>query len=283
MLRVLGHQAYRRLRFGLNDRLDARWNKDPLVDAPSGTEAEFHALAKEAAARAFPEIDALEAETGFALDRAWLDELALHTQIVRKKSTLGYAHGRMLYSLLRAYIARENPRHVGILETGTARGFSALCMAKALADADVPGHIVTVDRLPHLTPIFWNCIDDLEGRKTRRDLLSPWSELLDRITFVQGDTLDQISKIGMNRINFAYLDAQHLEADVRHEFAAVALSQKAGDMAVFDDVTQGQFPGVVAAVDAIAARPDYRVSRIEAGRGFAWATRQVSVLEKLQS
>ena len=273
-LRVLGHQAYRHLRFGLNDRLDTRWNRDPLVTAPSGTEEEFRALAAEAAAREFPEIDALEAEAGFAVDRAWLDNLALHTQIVRKKSTLGYAHGRLLYSLLRAYIARETPRHVSILETGTARGFSALCMARALDDAGVAGHIVTVDRLPHLTPIYWNCIDDLEGRKTRRDLLAPWSGLLDRITFIQGDTLDQVSKIGMNRVNFAYLDAQHLEADVRAEFAAVAPLQEAGDTVIFDDVTPEQFPGVVAAVDAIAARPDYEAKRLTSGRGYAWVTRR---------
>ncbi len=274
VFRVLGHQAYRQLRFGLNDRLDARWNKDPLGNAPSGTQEEFRALAKEAAARVFPEIDALEDETGFAIDRPWLDDLAAHTQIVRKKSTLGYAHGRLLYSLLRRYVARENPRYVSILETGTARGFSALCMARALDDAGVAGHIVTIDRLPHLTPIYWNCIDDLEGRKTRRELLSPWGRLLDRIIFVQGDTLDQIGKIGMNRVNFAYLDAQHLEADVRHEFAAVAQMQEHGDMAVFDDVTPEQFPGVVAAVEAIARRPDYAVHRIAAARGFAWATRR---------
>ncbi len=273
-LRVLGHQAYRQLRFGLNDKLDARWNRDPLVDAPSGTEEEFHALAAAAAKRTYPEIEALEAQTGFAVDREWLDNLALHTQIVRKKSALGYDHGRLLYSLLRAYIARENPRHVGIVETGTARGFSALCMAKALEDAATPGHIVTIDRLPHLTPIYWNCIDDLEGRKTRRELLAPWGTLMDRITFVQGDTLDQVGKIGMARVNFAYLDAQHLEADVLSEFAAIAQMQDTGDMVVFDDVTPAQFPGVVAAVDAIGARNEYAEERLIGGRGYAWVTKR---------
>jgi predicted O-methyltransferase YrrM len=62
---------------------------------------------------------------------------------VKKRSKLGYAHGRLLYSVLRKYIADNSPAYVNVLETGTARGFSALCMAKAIADSGVTGHVVT--------------------------------------------------------------------------------------------------------------------------------------------
>lgn len=273
-IRAIGQQLYRTARFTLNDRLDARWNKDPLARSPTGTVEEFRELAAHAAAREFPEADEIERDTGFAIDRRWLDDLALHTQIVKKRSELGYPHGRLLYSVLRQYISANRPDFVSIIETGTARGFSALCMAKALADAGVRGHIVTIDRLPHLVPIYWNCIDDLEGRKTRRDLLAPWAQLCDRITFIQGDTLDQLGKIGARRVNFAYLDAQHTEADVLHEFDLIAPLQERGDIVFFDDVTPEQFPGVAAAVETIETRGDYAMQRVRAGRGFAWALRQ---------
>ncbi len=273
-LKAAAQHTIRRLRFGLADRLDSRWNNDPLAKEPSGTAEKFQALAAAAAKREFPEAEALEAETGFAIDKGWIDDLALHTQIVKKRSTLGYAHGRLLYSVLRRYIAETSPEFVSVVETGTARGFSALCMAKAIDDAAVAGHIVTIDRLPHLTPIYWNCIDDLEGRKTRRELLSPWASLCNRITFVQGDTLDQLGKIGVRRVNFAYLDAQHTRGDVLHEFNLVKRLQMSKDIVFFDDVTPEQFPGVCAAVDDIEARENYAVSRVRAGRGFAWATKR---------
>ena len=41
-----------------------------------------------------------------------------------------------------------------ILETGTARGFSAICMAKALEDNNKDGLILTYDVLPHSKKCF---------------------------------------------------------------------------------------------------------------------------------
>ena len=75
---------------------------------------------------------------GYSIDKEWLNKLALQTQIVIKKSPLNYAHGRVLYSLLRNYLRTNSKKLKGlnIVETGTARGFSSLYMAKALFDSD---------------------------------------------------------------------------------------------------------------------------------------------------
>jgi predicted O-methyltransferase YrrM len=132
-----------------------------------------------------------------------------------------------------------------------------------------------IDRLPHLTPIYWNCIDDLDRRKTRRELLAPWSDLTSLITFIEGDTLHQLGKIGLGRVNFAYLDAQHTKDDVLHEFNRIVPLQQPGDVVFFDDVTPEQFPGVVAAVDRIESG-DYDMRHVGAGRGFAWAVRKAA-------
>ena len=261
----------------LGKRLDARWENDPFGSSIRASREEYLQLFSEAKSQAYPEVDATEKEMGFYLNREWLDDLALHTQIVKKKETkLAYPHGRLLYSILRREIADRGLDHVTVLETGTARGFSALCMAKALSDSGVSGAIVTIDVLPHLKPQIWNCIDDHEGRKTRADLLSPWSSLTRSVLFLQGDTLRLVERVGLPRINFAFLDAQHTRKSVLAEFNAVASRQLSGDIVFFDDVTPDLFPGVVDAVNEIELRGDYAVRRlsISAQRAYAWATRR---------
>jgi predicted O-methyltransferase YrrM len=254
--------------------LDRRWNNDPFGTTPRGYPDEYLKLFEITRAKNLPEVDAIERSTGYAIDRGWLDELALHTQIVKKSSELTYAHGRLLYSLLRKRI--QTAKRIVALETGTARGFSALCMAKAIDDAGVEGFVVSVDVLPHLKRMYWNCIDDAQGKKTRAELLSPWSDLLERVIFVQGDTRSVLPKLAFHKIHFAFLDAQHIESSVMQEFACVEALQEAGDVVVFDDVTPQLFPGVVAAVNRIETQGNYDVVRLFASdqRSYAWSTKK---------
>lgn len=263
------------IRSWINDRLDARWNNDPFGTEPLASAEEYRALFQSTRVKQFPEVDEVENETGFAVDRSWLDDLAFHTQIVRKKSELAYPHGRLLYSLLREYVVRSGERFVTVLETGTARGFSALCMAKALEDAGVDGRIVTLDVLPHLRRQYWNCIDDHEHKKSRAELLQPWSALTRRILFIQGDTLMTLPRLGLDRINFAFLDAQHIASSVLKEFEVVQKRQRAGDVVFFDDVTPLTFPGVVEAVQRVEQGGQYAVRRltISEERAYAWGQR----------
>lgn len=267
--------AERRIFSWLSHSVDRRWNKDPLCSTPKASAQEYRRLFEAARKAEYPEIEALELETGFAVDRDWLDELALHTQITIKKSDLAYPHGRVVYSLFRKYISDHPGEFITAIETGTARGFSALCLAKALHDAGAQGRLITLDVLPHQQKIYWNCIDDSEGRKTRAELLQPWSELLDYVIFIQGDSLLQLPRIGVDRINFAFIDAQHTKTNVMLEFRAVSKLQNKGDMIVFDDVTPGTFDGVVEAVTEIEAAGDYAVRRLTASkqRAYAWGTR----------
>jgi hypothetical protein len=90
-------------------------------------------------------IEAYENEKGFFINKLWLDNLALHTQITIKKSELCYAHGRVLYTALSYYLSKQplsfRSQRITIWETGTARGFSSLCMAKALYDNALAKHL----------------------------------------------------------------------------------------------------------------------------------------------
>lgn len=256
----------------------APWDIDhPFGTVPQADRETYLALHAEAKSRAHPAIDALEAQLGAAIDRDFLDRLALHTQIVIKPNRLNYQHGRVVYAALRHYLATQKPEvPVMVLETGTARGFSALCMAKALADADVPGMVLTIDMLPHDRPMLWNCIDDHDGPKSRRQLLADHAPLLDRVIFLQGRTDEAIGRLGLGRIHFAFLDAEHTQPAVQREFDFVAARQRPGDRVVLDDVTPGAFPGVVAAVDAIEAEGFHAVERVMSGqeRGYALVTRR---------
>jgi predicted O-methyltransferase YrrM len=249
------------------------FTKRPLV-----TKEAYQVLASEVSANSYPEIDRFEQSTGYAIEQTWLHDLALHTQVVVKKSPLCYAHGRLLYSALSRYLATiPKSEGITILETGTARGFSSLCMARALEDSDRIGKVITCDVLPHRTAMYWNCIDDWERKKTREELLRPWGSLADKyIFFMQGDTQVILPRLNMGRVHFAFLDGAHSKADVLFEFGQVTGYQKAGDVIVFDDYTPSQFPGVVAAIEEVCDKYGYDCEKTFAhsGRGYAVAIKQ---------
>ena len=94
--------------------------------------------------------------------------MALITQITIKNSDLVYSHGRVIYSCLSNYISTTDG-NINILETGTSKGFSSVCMAKALRDQNKIGSIHTIDILPKDKKIYWNNISDFEGKKLERN------------------------------------------------------------------------------------------------------------------
>ena len=258
----------------------SQWYDWPFGREPLATKDEYIRLSKEVIKRNYPEIDKFEKKMGFAIDEEWLHELALHTQVVIKESSLCYAHGRVLYTALSKYLSERNmtsfTERLNIWETGTARGFSALCMAKALKDQQQAGTILTFDVLPHNTVMYWNCIDDLEKPKTRAQLLQPWESLVqDFILFHQGDTRLELQKVKAERINFAFLDGGHTYEDVMFEFNQISKHQRPGDIIVYDDYTPSQFPGIVRAVDKICDNYNHQceVLKAHSGRGYVVAVK----------
>ncbi len=249
---------------------------DPLCASPQASREAYLDLHAQACALEFPQIDAIERCLGFAIDRQWMNSLALHTQVVIKKSRLNFQHGRLLYAVLRDYLSKAKTSGITIVETGTARGFSSLCMAKALDDAGRAGTVVTFDILPHDQPIYWNCIDDHEGKKSRRELLRPWQTLCEHIVFVRMDAATGLQRIAFPSVALAFLDASHTLEDVRREYLLLRDRQRAGDIIVFDDVTRELFPGVVEAIEQIENEGLYDVQRLplDDQRGYAVAIRR---------
>ncbi len=239
----------RRLITHLSPWATSYWADKPLGDRVRASKEQYLTLWENEKKNKYSDIDALEAEHGVHLDKDWMDDLALHTQIVIKSSPLCYQHGRILYTILRSYCAQGNTQDLTIFETGTARGFSAIVMAKALQDEKKAGKILTFDVLPHHAPIYWNCIDDHEGKKSRAELLSKWSNELNNIIFVEGDSRINLKSIKPDRVHFAFLDGAHSYEHVLFEFKTIESLQITGDIIVFDDYNQNDFAGLVRAVD----------------------------------
>lgn len=252
------------------------YDENPFgVDPASVSRERFLDLAARARQRRNePLLAALRKRFGSLPDAAFVDELALATQVVPKDEELDWSHGFLLYAALTSYLARTgSTRQVTILETGTARGFSAVCMAKALRDAGRAGTILTVDVLHAERPIFWNSIADAEGPKTRLELLGPWSDLVeDHIVSLRADVAVALEQIGLARIHFAFLDAEHTFDAVQRELAFVATHQEAGDVIVCDDYTPREFPEIVRAVDELATSGTYALEPFVSSedRGYAY-------------
>ncbi len=251
-----------------------RFYNQPFSNEPLGNRNEYLSIWEKAKSESFPKIDEVEAKYGYAIDIEWMHELALQTQVVKKESDICYQHGRLLYTTLSHYISENSSNYINILETGTARGFSSLCMAKALHDNKANGKILTLDVLPHTTEMYWNCIEDTNGPCTRESLLSKYKDLTEEyIIYSQGYTDVQLSKISIPRVHFAFLDAAHTFDAVMNEFSYVENKQSQGDYIFFDDYTPALFPGVVDAIDKICEENQYskEIITISEQRGYVIA------------
>ena len=267
----------------VNSMANLRWFNQPFCSTPLGDYKCYFDLWSEAKINSFNNEAVLEFEQscGFGVDRNWLNHLGFTTQVVIKDSPLNYAHGRVLYSALRRYIDThtEEVRKFNIIETGTARGFSSLCIAKALEDANMDATIHTFDVLPHNVPMYWNCVSDaVRGIISRNQLLDDWVKLKERyIVFNQGYSKNLLPKIFIPRIHFAFLDGAHSYDDVIFEFNIVSKRQIKGDIIVFDDYTIDEFPGIVKAIDQIGQDFGYSLEKIiesNQNRGYVVATKK---------
>ena len=204
------------------------------------------------------EVEKFENSSGFKIDKLWLDDLALHTQVVKKESAINYQHGRILYSKLSKYIKEKNIKFINVVEIGTARGFSSICMSKAINDANINGKIITIDIIPNDQKIYWNCIDDLESKKSRKDLLKNWPKELNNI-FFNWPKLLCFKKDLFDRIHFAYIDGMHDYFNTKKEFDFISSRQRFNDIIIFDDYSKN-FPDIVKLVEDIKNRKNYNIN-----------------------
>jgi predicted O-methyltransferase YrrM len=144
--------------------------------------------------------------------------------------------------MTRSYLAgHEAP--VTILDIGTAKGFSALCLQWALMDSGRLGAVVSVDVLDPNGRELRNSVAELDGPKTLAEFLKPWPEAT-AITFLKFTGVDWL-RSHPARVHVAFVDGKHSGSVAYQEGLLLAAGQESGDLAIFDDV---QIDGIALAV-----------------------------------
>lgn len=195
----------------------------------------------------------------FFIDKKFILDLALTTQITLKKSAINIDHGKILYALLSTYLSENlNQKNITIVEVGTAKGFSAICMAKALNDQNVNGKIFTFDILDHTSKRIWNSYADTSYGISRFELLSKWQDIINEyIIFISGFSHINLKKIFFNRVNFAFIDGSHYGHDVEFEFKEITKYQLKNDIIFFDDYNKSKYPDLSKKIDLLLDNKNY--------------------------
>lgn len=223
----------------------------------------------------YPAIDAFEKRTGYAVGQAALEDAARILACPVKANPPNWQHGRVLYAAVAAYLERH-PYKVGdrplLVDVGTAKGFSAVIMAWAVADSGRLGVVKSVDIVSPDARVPRNSPRDFERPVPNvYELVDPFlkKERL-RVGFVGGGSAMLWRSLAA-RVHFAFVDGKHSREAVAADATAIAARQKPGDMVVFDDL---QIPAVAEVVAELAG---YDVEILEAApaqRRYAIATRR---------
>lgn len=223
----------------------------------------------------YPFIDAFEEVCGFAIDKDWLERAAKVLACPVKKKPPSWQHGRVLYAIARRMLDNEPaaPRQFWV-DIGTAKGFSAAVMCKAMGDAGFVGAVNSIDVVDPKARVPRNSIEDTTGAefKTVQELVEPFLRASATVHFIGMSSHDWFKSLPKNlRINLAFVDGKHTAEAVLRDAKSIIKRQQLGDVIVFDDL---QIPNVESAID-VAPLESYVVTKhwSKEDRGYAVACR----------
>lgn len=220
------------------------------------TVQDYQAAFEKECANTYPMVDAFVG--AFDLDRDRLEGAARVLACPVKKSPPNWQHGRVLYAESARYLKLlPSDEWINLLDIGTAKGFSALCLLWALRDSGVEGHVTSVDVIDPGARVARKTIAEIDGLQTLAETLAPWSEAAE-IEFLQSTGIDWL-QANKGRVHIAFVDGSHEAAVVGREGHLLSDRQQSGDIAVFDDVHR---PDLLAAVRSL--KYFYEFSVIEA-------------------
>ena len=134
----------------------------------------------------------------------------------------GGEHGLLLYKLSRGVGRRGGP--LVTLDIGTARGFSALSIARAILDEGTSGHVYSVDVVDHDEPREWHIAkqldDELEGAPpmSRSQIWQRWfAEESAVVSLIASRSLEVLKTWPHGPIDLAFIDGSHAYEDVSGE------------------------------------------------------------------
>ena len=161
----------------------------------------------------------------------------------------GGEHGLLLYKMA-SRTSTERPSV--ILDIGTARGFSAITMARALLDADLDGMVYSVDVIDHQTQLVWHggkhdAEDPLAGISiSRSEVWSRWfTEEARRVTPVLGLSHGILEDWSFGPVDVAFIDGEHSYEAVKRDLALLDCLMSPAGIIVLDDLHTGVSMGAL--------------------------------------
>lgn len=156
----------------------------------------------------------------------------------------GGEYGLLLYALIGQRSDSDHP--LVILDVGTARGFSAMMMARSLLDGDIPGHVYSVDIIDHHESRKWHGKKHEEGEPlagieiSRAEIWSKWFQReAARIVAITERSSEVLRRWGYGPIDVAFLDGSHTYASVKEELSLLHPLMTDQGIIILDDYHLG--------------------------------------------
>jgi predicted O-methyltransferase YrrM len=220
----------------------------------------------------YPVVDAFEARMGYALAKDRYEAAARVLACPVKRNPPNWQHGRIVYAAVRRYLVLASSP-VTLLDIGTAKGYSALCLQWALLDmgeGGIVGQVHSVDVIDPTVRAVRNTVAEVDGLKTLAETLAPWPEA-QAISFECKTGLQWLSEHRTERVHVAFIDGKHTGPVVLSEGELLATMQQPGDLAIFDDV---HLEEVGSAVRILGKHYDTEVIQVMPKRAYAVGVRR---------
>ena len=156
----------------------------------------------------------------------------------------GGEHGLLLYKVTMEGARSDGP--LVVLDVGTARGFSAITMARAMLDGELEGRVYSVDVIGHHEPLNWHgtkqeADEPLAGVEiSRSEIWGRWfAEESGLVTTINSRSMEVLKDWRHGQIDYAFLDGSHEYEDVRGELEALDSLMAEGGVIVVDDFHLG--------------------------------------------
>jgi predicted O-methyltransferase YrrM len=220
----------------------------------------------------YPVVDAFEARMGYALAKDRYEAAASVLACPVKRNPPNWQHGRIVYAAVRRYLVLASSP-VTLLDIGTAKGYSALCLQWALlgmGEGGIVGQVHSVDVIDPTVRAVRNTVAEVDGLKTLAETLAPWPEA-QAISFECKTGLRWLSEHRTERVHVAFIDGKHTGPVVLSEGELLATMQQPGDLAIFDDV---HLEEVGSAVRILGKHYDTEVIQVMPKRAYAVGVRR---------
>ena len=179
----------------------------------------------------------------------------------------GGDHGLLLYKLISKRFASTR-QSVVLLDVGTARGFSAIAMAKAMMDADLRGELYTIDIIGQDESRDWHVTkqqhdEPLVGIEiARSEIWCQWyKEEAELIHSITGKSSEVLAAWSHGDITFAFIDGEHTYNAVKTDLEMLDTLMAEGGQIVLDDYHTGVSAARIPLPSRIANLTSYYLER----------------------